>query len=110
MIFGACSQLGPSKDLLFTRCHSINDLIDLANDPFCALVAGKEFVFLVQVLLITSLEETEDMTGELRTDSSFGSKCSDSDNRAQSPSEIALLQVSSRQRGQDRAVGLDDKR
>lgn len=74
------SQLGLPKDLLFTRCHSIHDLIDLANDPFCALVTGEEFVFLVQVLLITSLEETKDMTGELRTDSSFGSKCSNSDN------------------------------
>jgi len=110
VILGACSQLGPPKDLLFTRCHSIDDLIDLANDPFCALVAREKFVFLVQILFITGLEKTKDMTGELRTDSSLGSKRRSSDNRAQSPSEIALLQVSSRQRGQDRAVGLYDKR
>ena len=107
MILGACSQLG---HLLFIRCHSIDDLIDLAKDPFCAFVTGEESVFLVQILFITGLEETKDMTGELRTDSSFGSKGSNCDNRAQSPSEISLLQVSSRQRGQDRAVGLYDKR
>ena len=104
---GACSQLGP---LLFTRCHSIDDLIDLANDPFCPFVAGEPFVFLAQILFITGLEKTKDMTGELATDSSLGSKGSNSDNRAQSPSEIPLLPVSSRQRGQDRAVGLYDKR
>lgn len=100
-----------SAGIPFSRGYRIDDLVHLEDDPLYTVVAGQIRVLLIQIRLVSCLEQSEHMACELRTHSTFRTEGSDSDDRTQRAREVSLFGGGdSRQRGQNGPVCLDDER